>query len=200
MRQQENSEQGSTEASVHEPINLAGAGSGNFERTRSRLVEALWIIVEYLLVSNPLQVSPHLQQTALRMFGASIESNVITRPRLRVKFPWNLKIGANCWIGEGVWIHNQAPVIIEDNVIVSQESFITAGSHEVRESMDLVVRPVRIRRGAWITSRCVVLQGVEVGENTIVTPCSVVHKSLSSDNIYGGNPIRFIRQRWMEAD
>jgi putative colanic acid biosynthesis acetyltransferase WcaF len=62
--------------------------------------------------------------------------------------------------------------------------------------MDLVIEPVVIRRGAWVTSRCMVLQGAEVGQNTIVTPGSVVRGSLLPDSIYGGNPAAYIRERW----
>ena len=180
----------------HEPIDLSRAGAGNFKRTRRKFVEALWILVEFLLVSNPLQVSSGVRAWTLRMFGARIGANVLLRPRLRVKFPWNLQVGDNCWLGEGVWIHNQGLVTIEDNAIVSQEAFITTGSHDIYSTMDLIVEPVAIRRGAWITTRCIVLQGVEVGENTVVTPGSVVQKSLPAEGIYGGNPAKFVRQRW----
>jgi putative colanic acid biosynthesis acetyltransferase WcaF len=185
-----------TAVSRHESIDLSKAGSGNFKRTRSKYVEALWIIMEFVLVSNPLQVSSGVRAWALRMFGARIGANVLLRPRLRVKFPWNLRVGDNCWLGEGVWIHNQGLVTIEDNAIISQEAFITTGSHDIYSTMDLMVEPVTIRRGAWITTRCIVLQGVEVGENTVVTPGSVVQKSLPGGGIYGGNPAKFIRERW----
>jgi putative colanic acid biosynthesis acetyltransferase WcaF len=181
---------------MHESIDLSEAGAGNFKRTRSRSVEALWMVVEFLLVSNPLQVSSRLRARVLRLFGASIGAGVIMRPRLRVKFPWNLRIAHNCWIGEGVWIHNQGLVTIESNAVVSQETFITTGSHDIYRSMDLIIKPVVIRRGAWVTSRCMVLQGVEVGQNTIVTPGSVVRESLPPNRIYGGNPAAFIRERW----
>ena len=187
---------GKVETPVREPINLAEAGPGEFERGRSRLVEALWMVAEFALISNPLQVSSRLQQAVLRAFGARIGANVLTRPRLRVKFPWNLSVGDNCWLGEGVWIHNQGPVVIEDNVVVSQEAFITTGSHDTQRTMDLVIKPVVIRRGAWVTTRCLVLQGVEIGANAVVTPGSVVNKSLSADGIYGGNPAGRIRDRW----
>ena len=130
---------------------------------------------------------------ALRLFGARIGVNVIMRPRLRVKFPWNLRVGDNCWIGEGVWIHNQGLVTIEDNAVVSQEAFVTTGSHDIYESMDLVVKPVIIRQGAWVTTRCIVLQGVEMGQNAILTPGSVANKSLPPASIYGGNPAKFVR-------
>jgi putative colanic acid biosynthesis acetyltransferase WcaF len=178
------------------PIDLTQAGAGNFKRTRSRLIEAVWIIVEFFLVSNPLQVSSRVRAWALRLFGARIGVNVIMRPRLRVKFPWNLRVGDNCWIGEGVWIHNQGLVTIEDNAVVSQEAFVTTGSHDIYESMDLVVKPVIIRQGAWVTTRCIVLQGVEIGQNSILTPGSVANKSLPPASIYSGNPVKFVRERW----
>ena len=178
------------------PIDLTQAGAGNFNRTRSRVFEAFWILVEFLLISNPLQVSSRIRISMLRLFGARIGANVIMRPRLRVKFPWNLEIGDNCWIGEGVWIHNQDLVTIEDNVVVSQEAFITTGSHEIYESMALVVKPVIIRQGAWVTTRCIVLQGIEIGQNAILTPGSVANKSLPPASIYGGNPAKFVRERW----
>jgi putative colanic acid biosynthesis acetyltransferase WcaF len=181
---------------MHEPIDLSAAGPGDFKRTRSRAVEALWMVVEFLLITNPLQISSTLRVWALRLFGARIGANIIMRPRVRIKFPWNLQIGDNSWIGEGVWIHNQGLVTIEDNTVVSQETFITTGSHEVYRSMDLIIKPVILRRGAWLTSRCIVLQGVEVGQNTVVTPGSVVRGSLLPERVYGGNPATFIRERW----
>src|SRR5215207_1275261 len=105
--------------------------------------------MEFVLVSNPLQgVSSRVRAWALCMFGARIGANVLLRPRLRVKFPWDPQGGDNCWLGEGVRIHNQGLVTIEDNAIVSQEAFITTGSHDIYESMDLVVRAVVVRRGA----------------------------------------------------
>jgi len=40
----------------------------------------------------------------------------------------------------------------------------------VYETMDLIIKPVVIRRGAWITTRCIVLQGVEVGRTRSSPP------------------------------
>jgi putative colanic acid biosynthesis acetyltransferase WcaF len=37
---------------------------------------------------------------------------------------------------------------------------------------------------------------VTIGRSTVVTPLSVVHRSLAANGIYGGNPVRFIRQRF----
>lgn len=176
-------------------INLARAGAGNFTRSRPRWLEAAWILCEALFVTNTLQVSSALRCAVLRAFGAQIGKGVVFRPRTRVKFPWNLTVGDRCWIGEGVWFHNQDRIVIGSDVVISQESFITTGSHDSVRTMDLVVKPVRIDDGAWVTSRCIVLQSVHIGANTIVTPGSVVHRSLEADSVYGGNPARRIKDR-----
>ena len=180
-----------------QPIDLSKASAGNF-RNRPKWFELLWMITEAIFVTNPLQLSSTIRINVLRMFGAKIGRNVIFRHRTRVKFPWNLTIGNNCWIGEGVWISNKGQVKIEDNVAVSQETFITTGSHEIYRTMDTTDKPIIIREGTWITSRCIILQGIEIGTNTVVTPGSVVNKSLDSNGIYGGNPAKFIKCRFRE--
>lgn len=176
-------------------IDLSKSQAGNF-RTKPKWFEGIWMVFELLFVTNSLQISSKLRIAVLRMFGAQIAEGVIMRPRTRVKFPWHLKIGKNCWIGEGVWISNKAPLEIGDNVVISQESFITTGSHEVYTTMDTTVSPIVIRDGVWISSRCIILQGVEVGVNTVITPGSVVNKSLIGNKLYGGNPAKYIKNRF----
>lgn len=174
---------------------LTKATQGSFLRSRPRLIEALWIVTEFLLVTNPLQPSSRLRAAALRFFGAIVGRNVILRPRLRVKYPWNIVIGDNSWVGEGVWIHNQDKVYIGKNTVISQETFITTGSHDIYGGMDLQTAPVVIGDGVWVTSRCIVLPGVEIGNCAVITPGSVVHKSLQGNALYGGNPAVFLRPR-----
>lgn len=149
---------------------------------------ALWSVVELILVTNPWQISSRLRVWALRRFGADIEAGVVYRPRTRVRFPWKLRIGADSWIGEGVWIHNQAEVSIGHDVVISQETFITTGSHAYRKDMALLTRPVVIDDGAWITSRSMVTGGVRIGRSALVRPMSLVSDSIPENAIYGGNP------------
>lgn len=174
---------------------LAQAGLGECKRARSRVTETVWIGVEWLLVTGALQPSSRLRAAALRLFGAEIGQGVILRPRIRVKCPWNLRIGDRSWIGEGVWIHNQGRVTIGADSVVSQETFISTGSHDVRGTMDLTVTPVEVGSGVWITSRCIVLPGSLVEDDVVVTPGSVVRGRLLAGGLYGGNPAALLRMR-----
>lgn len=168
-------------------INLAVVPGENRAWGRPTLVVYLWALVELLVITNPLQISSSLRVRALRLFGAKIGNRVIFRPRTRVKFPWKLEIGDDCWIGEGVWIHNQDSVILGHDVVLSQETFITTGSHALRRDMSLITSPVRIDDGAWITSRSILLGGSRIGRSTIVKPGSVIgpNANVPSNRIIG---------------
>jgi putative colanic acid biosynthesis acetyltransferase WcaF len=40
--------------------------------------------------------------------------------------------------------------------------------------MGLITKPIKIGPGVWITSRCIVLGGSQIGASAIITPNSVV--------------------------
>ena len=155
---------------------------------RPRWCVYLWTITELLLVSNPWQPSSSLRRAALKVFGASIGAGVVLRPRLRVKFPWKLEIGARSWIGEDVWIHNQAHLSIGSDAVVSQGCFVTTGTHAYRGDMSLITRPVTLEDGVWITARCIVLSGSVLRRSALILPGTVVQGEVPPGAIYGGNP------------
>ncbi|HZR35841.1 MAG TPA: hypothetical protein VFA75_10735 [Nevskia sp.] len=153
------------------------------------------MLAEMTLVNNRLNVSSKLRAAVLRAFGAKIGPGCLLHHPIRVKFPWNLEVGENCWLGDEVWIYNQDQVRIGSNVCISQRVFVTTGSHALESTMDLKTKPILIEDGAWVSSMCVVQMGVVIGRNAVVTPNSVVHKSLAPNGIYGGNPCVLIKPR-----
>jgi putative colanic acid biosynthesis acetyltransferase WcaF len=177
------------------PINLEMAGHGSFQRVRPLWFEYLWMVLERIFVNNSLQPSTRIRVSLLRLFGAKIGRQTLIR-NIHVKFPWNLEIGDRCWLGEGVWLHNQDQLFIGADSVISQQTFITTGSHDLTHTMDLETRPVWIGRGVWVTSRCIVLPGVRIGDNAVLTPGSVANRSLAGAGVYGGNPATLLRPRW----
>ena len=158
----------------------------------------LWGICELLFVTNPWQISSGIRVRVLRTFGAEIGEGVVFRPRTRVKFPWKLHIGDRSWIGEGVWFHNQDHIYIGHDVVISQETFLTTGSHRHRTDMALITKPIHVDAGAWITSRCVVLGGTCVGESALVRPLSLlVGGPVPAGEVWGGNPAQFVSPRFV---
>lgn len=198
--QEESAPTGSPEQ-IRRVIDLSKAPGERQAWDRPRWMVYLWALVEFMIVSNPLQISSSVRVNALRLFGAEVGENVIFRPRTRVKFPWKLHVGDRTWVGEGVWIHNQDHVYVGSDVVLSQDAFLTTGSHSVRKDMGLITRPIRIADGAWITSRCIVLGGATIGESSIITPNSVVKSGQSVPNgvVFGHADAEILGSRFTPA-
>ncbi|MFI8593164.1 acetyltransferase [Microbacterium sp. NPDC078428] len=178
-------------------IDLSKAPGERAAWDRPAWVVYLWGICELLFVTNPWQISSGIRVRVLRAFGAKIGQGVVFRPRTRVKFPWKLHIGDRSWIGEGVWFHNQDHIYVGHDVVISQETFLTTGSHRHRVDMALITRPIHIERGAWITSRCVVLGGTRVGASAVIQPLSLLAgDAVPGAEVWGGNPVRFAGERF----
>lgn len=177
-------------------IDLTQAGKGNYVSARSKLTEVMWFITEACVINNRLVPISAVRAGLLRLFGAKIGKNCRFLHAIRVKSPWYLEVGDNSWFGEDVWIYNQAMIHFGSNVCISQGTFLTCGAHDAGTNMDLRVAPIVIEDGVWITSKCVIQKGVTIGRSALVTPLSVVHRSLEAEGVYGGNPCQFIRKRF----
>ncbi|MCO7203585.1 acetyltransferase [Microbacterium sp. CnD16-F] len=167
-------------------IDLSKAPGERAAWDRPAWVVYLWAVCELLFVTNPWQISSVLRVRILRLFGAQIGHGVVFRPRTRVKFPWKLQIGDRSWVGEGVWFHNQGSITVGHDVVISQETFLTTGSHRHRLDMALITRPIIIEEGVWITSRCVVLGGTQIGRSALARPHTVLSGQVPRNAVVQG--------------
>ena len=166
-----------------------------FGRGRPWPIEALWLLVEALLVRSWVPGSAH-RRLVLRWFGARIGKRVSIKPGVRVKFPWRLEVGDDSWIGEGVWIDNLETVSIGANCCISQGAYICTGSHDWSSpTFGLITKPVRIEDCAWIAARAVVGPGVVVGEGAVLSLAAMASADLLPWGIYAGVPASLVAQR-----
>ncbi len=118
-----------------------------------------------------------------------------------VDYGCSLKIGDNVGISQTALIAH-ADINIGNHVKIGGGTCIYATDFhsidsEIRASgEDMKCRkcaPVTIEDNVFIGARCIVLKGVTIGVNSIVGAGSVVTKSISANQIWAGNPARFIR-------
>ena len=169
----------------------------HFSRGRWRVVEALWLLAQWALITSPIPGAAH-RRWLLRVFGAKIGRGVNIKPGVRVKFPWRLEVGDHSWLGEEVWIDNLDKVSIGANCCISQRVYLCTGSHDwSRSTFDLITRPIRINDGAWIAACSTVGPGVTVGEGAVLGLGSVANNDLQPWGIYLGVPAVYVRPRVM---
>jgi putative colanic acid biosynthesis acetyltransferase WcaF len=162
----------------------------------SKPKRALWYIINILFIRSSWSVSSSFKTFWLRLFGAQIGKGVVIKPKVNIKYPWLLKIGNHCWIGEEVWIDNLAQVTLEDNVCISQGALLECGNHNYKKpSFDLIVKPITLKEGCWVGARCCVAPGVTVGTHAILTMGSTATKDLQAFKIYSGIPAIELKER-----
>lgn len=156
----------------------------------------LWYFTNLIFFRSSLIPLFSLKRILLRAFGAEIGKSVIIKPRVNIKYPWFLKIGDHCWIGEEVWIDNLALISIGKNVCLSQGALLICGSHDyTKSSFDLKVGAIILEDGVWIGSKAVVTMNTVCREHSILSVNSVAPKLMEPFGIYQGNPARMIRNR-----
>jgi putative colanic acid biosynthesis acetyltransferase WcaF len=163
---------------------------------RPFIVRALWVIVEAVVLMNPIVTSYRLKRAALRLFGADIGANVIIKPGIHVKYPWRLRIGDNCWLGERCWIDNMEDVTFGENVVVSQGAYLCTGNHDWSDpGMGLTPQPIVVEKGAWIGACARVAPGRRIAEESILVIGAVALSDTEPRGIYAGNPAEVVRWR-----
>jgi putative colanic acid biosynthesis acetyltransferase WcaF len=182
-------------------VDLSAYRRRDFNRGAGILKQALWLLIELLLFRFcPLKLCG-LKKWALRCFGATLGTGVVIKPNVRITFPWRLTLGDHVWLGEDSWLLNLAPITIESHVCVSQGAFLCTGSHNYKSAaFDLIVRPIVVERGAWISAGAFVGPGVRIGSHAVLTANSVTAHDLQAFGVYQGNPAVWVRQRLIEEN
>jgi putative colanic acid biosynthesis acetyltransferase WcaF len=165
-------------------------------RGRSGVVVQLWWFVQATLFRCSPQIMYGFRRWLLRLFGAQIGKGVVVRPSVTVPYPWKLKIGDYSWVGDHAVLYCFAEITIGNNVVVSQKSYLCAGTHDYRSpGFDIQAFPIVIEDEVWLAADVFVAPGVTVGKGTVVGSRSSVFSDLPKMMVCVGSPARAVHPR-----
>lgn len=147
-----------------------------------------------MTIGNDFQVSSGTMSNAM---GRNIKSCI------RVGKNGVLTIGNNVgmssmtlWCNDSITIGNNVKVgamtIITDNDAHAMDPVLRANPKT--DAINAKHAPVVIKDNAFIGAMCFIGKGVTIGENSIVGAGSVVTKSIPDNEIWAGNPAKFIKK------
>ncbi len=86
-------------------------------------------------------------------------------------------------------------ITIEDDVLIGPKANLLSEGHPIdpNNRRTMVVKPIVIKRNAWIGATATILPGVTIGENAIVAAGAVVHNDVPDNAIVAGVPAKVIK-------
>ena len=105
------------------------------------------------------------------------------------------KTAKNPGAAPGCYIDGRNGIIIEENVWIGPNVSIISQNHSLTKYTNYKkANPIKIGKNSLLTTGCIILPEVELGEHTIVAAGAVVTKSFPEKNqVLAGNPAKVIK-------
>ena len=150
-----------------------------------------------------------------------IKRKIISSVRyFRLKFLKPLKIGVNYSLGKNCFASRKNIIFIGDNfymgnnchlaanaligndVLLASYVSLVGGDHKI-DNINVPIRlsgrdkliKIKIEDNVWVGHGSIILQGVTLSTGCVIAAGSVVTKNVGANEIWGGNPAKFIRKR-----
>ncbi|BDG09636.1 WcaF family extracellular polysaccharide biosynthesis acetyltransferase [Anaeromyxobacter paludicola] len=167
-----------------------------YDPGRPLAVRVLWLAAHRAFLQTAFPWPSRLKSALLRAFGARVGEGVVIKPRVTVKYPWNLSLGDHTWVGEGVWLDSLGRIEIGADVCLSQGVMVETGNHDwSKPSFDLVVKGVTVEDGAWAAVRSLLLPGSRLASHAVLGAGGVLSGDTEAYGVYAGNPAAKQKER-----
>jgi acetyltransferase-like isoleucine patch superfamily enzyme len=150
------------------------------------------LLVQMNNASNPNEIRNLLCQIT----GSEIDESVVVFTPLYINYGKHTKIGKNVFINFDCVFLDLGGIIIEDNVLIAPKVSLLTEGHptSIEDRHSLIPKPIHIKKNAWIGANATILQGVTIGENSIIAAGSVVSKDVLDNTIVGGIPAKVLKK------
>jgi len=164
---------------------------------KNKLGRLIWNGIYYIFFRPfPTRLFKKWRNLLLKLCGAKIEWTSHVYASAKIWAPWNLELGEYSTLGPHVDCYNQGKIIIGNNTVISQKTYLCASSHDYSKiDFPLLLKPITIGNGVWISADVFIGPGVIISDKVIVAARSVVVNKIDENFIVGGNPAKFLKIR-----
>jgi len=160
-----------------------------------KMREASFVTKKLLVQMNNCSDPEQIRELLSQITGTEIDQSVAVFTPLYINYGKHTKIGKNVFINFNCTFLDLGGITIEDNVLLAPNVSLLSEGHPVspEERHSLIPRPIHIKKNAWIGAGASILQGVTIGENSIVAAGAVVSKDVPDNSIAGGIPAKVLK-------
>jgi maltose O-acetyltransferase len=149
-------------------------------------------IWSYILLLFPKLFYFPLFRGLLTKYGLKNCKNIQFEPGFR--FYYGDNVFADHVIFNNTYIMDYAKIEIGQGTAFSKDNKLITASHDYFDRKKIIAKPIKIGKNVWITTNCIILAGVTIGDNSIIGAGSVVSKDIPANCLAAGNPCKIIRK------
>lgn len=129
------------------------------------------------------------------IMGYSVPDTLRVFPPFYTDFGKNIHIGENVFINACCHFQDHGGVTLGDGCQIGHNVVFATLNHgiEPENRRFTYPAPIVLGRNVWVGSNSTILQGVTIGDNSVVAAGAVVTKDVPADTIVGGVPARVIK-------
>jgi len=137
----------------------------------------------------------HIRQLLSEITGNQLDASTTVLAPFYINLGIFTRIGKNVFINHACTFLDIGGITIEDDVLIGPKASLITESHPLNpaERKALMVKPIVIKRNAWIGAGATLLPGVTVGENAVVAADAVVSKNVPANTVVAGVPAKIIK-------
>lgn len=161
-----------------------------------KMREASYATKKLLLQMNSASDPAVINELLGRITGSEIDKSVAVFTPLYINYGKHTRIGKNVFINFDCTFLDLGGITIEDGVLIAPKVSLLSESHPVspKNRHTLIPKPIHIKENAWIGAGATILQGVTIGENSIVAAGAVVNEDVPPNVVVAGVPAKIIKE------
>lgn len=142
----------------------------------------------------------HTQQELRKLFSEltdqPVNESLTLFPPFYTDSGKNIHIGENVFINAGCNFQDQGGIIIGDNTLIGHNVVFATLNHGFNPNKRSWIYPkaIVVGQNVWIGANATILQGITIGDNSIIAAGAVVSKDVPPNTIVGGIPAKIIRE------
>ncbi|WP_435354675.1 sugar O-acetyltransferase [Emticicia sp. SJ17W-69] len=161
----------------------------------SKIMEAVSLTKKFVVELNNATEDEKIRELLSKIIGAEIDKTTTVFTPFHTNFGRYIKFGKNIFINHDCTFLDLGSITIEDDVMIAPKVSLITESHPTApsERKALLLKPILIKRNAWIGASATILPGVTIGENSVVAAGSVVTKDVPDNTVVAGIPAKIIK-------
>lgn len=158
-------------------------------------------LVNILMALLPNSGLQSLKAKLYRWSGVKVGKGVEFFQGIKIQGVGELEIADKAFIGHEVlfMLNEGSKIIVEEEAIIGSRSTIVTGFHPITPEGNRILSregtcsTIIIGKGCSVSTCCLVLPGVKVGEMSLVAAGATVAKDVEPYTMVGGCPAKFIK-------